>query len=101
MAINRPHSREVTDGPERAPARAMLRAVGFGDADFGRPQVGIVSAGNGLTPCNLTLDSLGDAVATGVRVTGGVPMRFSTIAVSDGIAMGHEGMRSGHCRAVT
>ena len=94
MSINRPHSHEVTDGPERAPARAMLRATGFSDADFDRPQVGIVSAGNDLTPCNLTLGSLADSVATGVRVAGGVPMRFSTVAVSDGIAMGHEGMRS-------
>ncbi len=94
MAINRPHSHEVTDGPERAPARAMLRAAGFSDADFARPQVGIASAGNDLTPCNLTLNSLGDAVAMGVRAAGGVPMQFSTVAVSDGIAMGHEGMRS-------
>ena len=94
MVINRPHSHEVTDGPERAPARAMLRAVGFSDADFDRPQVGIVSAGNDLTPCNLMLNGLGDAVAIGIRSTGGLPMRFSTIAISDGIAMGHEGMRS-------
>ncbi len=94
MGTNRPHSHEVTDGPERAPARAMLRAVGFSDADFGQPQVGIASAGNDLTPCNVTLDWLGDAVAMGVRAAGGVPMRFSTVAVSDGIAMGHEGMRS-------
>lgn len=94
MSIIRPHSHEVTDGPERAPARAMLRAVGFSDADFDRPQVGVVSTGNGLTPCNLTLDSLADSVAIGVRAAGGVPMRFSTVAVSDGIAMGHEGMRS-------
>ena len=94
MVINRPHSHEVTDGPARAPARAMLRAVGFGDADFDRPQVGIVSAGNDLTPCNLMLNGLGDAVAIGVRSTGAIPMRFSTIAISDGIAMGHEGMRS-------
>ena len=94
MAINRPHSHEVTDGPERAPARAMLRAVGFSDADFGRPQVGIASAGNNLTPCNLTLNSLSDAVAMGVRAADGVPMQFSTVAVSDGIAMGHDGMRS-------
>ncbi|MHB8191038.1 MAG: dihydroxy-acid dehydratase [Ferrimicrobium sp.] len=94
MTINRPHSHEVTDGPERAPARAMLRAVGFTDADFARPQVGIASAGNDLTPCNATLNWLGDAVATGVRTAGGVPMRFATVAVSDGISMGHEGMRS-------
>ncbi|MHB1487101.1 MAG: dihydroxy-acid dehydratase [Acidimicrobiales bacterium] len=94
MAINRPHSHEVTDGPERAPARAMLRATGFDDADFDRPQVGIVSAGNDLTPCNLTLNWLGDAAATGVRAAGGVPMRFSTLAISDGIAMGRVGMRS-------
>lgn len=94
MAINRPHSHAVTDGPERAPARAMLRAAGFSDADFDRPQVGIASAGNDLTPCNLTLNWLADAAGTGVRAAGGVPMPFSTVAISDGIAMGHEGMRS-------
>ena len=94
MDIDRPFSHEVTDGWKRAPARAMLRAAGLSDADFDRPQIGIVSAGNDLTPCNLTLDSLADSVAAGVRVAGGVPMRFSTVAVSDGIAMGHEGMRS-------
>lgn len=94
MVGNRPHSHEVTVGPARAPARAMLRAVGFTDADFDRPQVGIASAGNDLTPCNLTLDELGGAAATGVRSAGGVPMRFSTLAISDGIAMGHDGMRA-------
>lgn len=93
-STRRPHSREVTDGPERAPARAMLRATGFSDADFNLPQIGIVSAGNDLTPCNLTLNSLSDTVAAGVRDAGGVPMRFSTLAISDGIAMGHTGMRS-------
>ena len=94
MTINRPYSHEVTDGPERAPARAMLRATGFSDADFDLPQIGIASAGNDLTPCNLTLNSLGKLVATGVRAAGGVPMQFSTVAISDGIAMGHDGMRA-------
>jgi dihydroxy-acid dehydratase len=72
----------------------MLRAVGFTDADFTRPQVGIASAGNDLTPCNITLNQLSETVATGVRNGGGVPMKFATVAVSDGISMGHEGMRS-------
>ncbi len=94
MTVKRPHSHEVTDGPGRAPARAMLRATGFCDADFERPQVGIASAGNDLTPCNIILHSLADSVAAGVRSAGGVPMQFSTVAISDGIAMGHEGMRA-------
>lgn len=94
MPSNRPFSHEVTDGPTRAPARAMLRAVGLSESDLSRPQIGIASAGNDLTPCNITLDALGQTVAKGVRSAGGVPMRFSTVAVSDGIAMGHVGMRS-------
>ncbi|WP_276961674.1 MULTISPECIES: dihydroxy-acid dehydratase [Ferrimicrobium] len=94
MSAGRPHSHEITDGPSRAPARAMLRAIGFTDIDFTLPQIGIVSAGNDLTPCNSTLNSLSEALAVSVRNSGGVPMRFTTVAVSDGISMGHEGMRS-------
>ena len=94
MVDPRPHSHQVTAGPERAPARAMLRAVGFSDADFDRPQVGIAAAGNDLTPCNRTLHELAGDVAAGVRSAGAVPMRFSTVAISDGIAMGHDGMRA-------
>ena len=94
MVDNRPHSRKVTTGPARAPARAMLRAIGFEDADFDKAQIGIASAGNDLTPCNVTLQDLAANVAAGVRTAGAMPMRFSTVAMSDGIAMGHEGMRA-------
>jgi dihydroxy-acid dehydratase len=96
VAVGRParRSSEVTAGTERAPARALLRAVGFEDDDFDRPQVAIATAGNDVTPCNLVLGSLAARAAAGVRQRGGVPMTFGTIAVSDGIAMGHEGMRA-------
>ena len=96
VAVGRParRSSEVTNGTERAPARALLRAVGFGDDDFDRPQIAIATAGNDVTPCNLVLGSLASRAAAGVRQRGGVPMTFGTIAVSDGIAMGHEGMRA-------
>ncbi|AXB45316.1 MULTISPECIES: dihydroxy-acid dehydratase [Pseudonocardiaceae] len=90
----RHRSRIVTDGVTRAPARAMLRAVGFADEDFTRPQIGVAAAANDLTPCNIALDRLAGATADGVRKAGGVAMRFSTIAMSDGIAMGHRGMRA-------
>jgi len=90
----KPRSHEVTDGPERAPARAMLRAVGFGDDDFARPQIGIASSANDVTPCNVPLYRLARAAKEGVRAAGGVPLEFTTISVSDGIAMGHEGMRA-------
>jgi dihydroxy-acid dehydratase len=87
-------SREVTDGPERAPARAMLRAVGMTDADWGKPQVAVASSWNEVTPCNLPLDRLAKSAKKGVRDAGGFPLEFVTIAVSDGISMGHEGMRA-------
>ena len=87
-------SREVTEGPARAAARAMLRAVGLDDEDFTKPQVGVVSAGNEVTPCNLTGPELAERAKSGVADAGGVGLVFSTIAVSDGIAMGHEGMRA-------
>ncbi|MGH2740642.1 MAG: dihydroxy-acid dehydratase [Actinomycetota bacterium] len=90
----RRRSADVTEGVERAPARAMLRAVGFSDDDFSKPQVGVASSWNEVTPCNFHLDRLADAAKAGVRQGGGVPMEFTTIAVSDGIAMGHEGMRA-------
>ena len=85
-------SHEVTDGYERAPARAMLRAVGLGDEDFAKSQIGIVSAGNEVTPCNLTGPKLAGFAKEGVRESGGVGLEFATIAVSDGISMGTEGM---------
>src|SRR3954449_1094604 len=89
----KPRSHEVTDGMERAPARAMLRAVGMTDADFGKAQVGIASSWNEVTPCNVPLDRLAKRSKEGVKEAGGFPMEFVTIAVSDGISMGHEGMR--------
>ena len=87
-------SHEVTDGPERAPARAMLRAIGMTDADWGKPQVGVASSWNEVTPCNLPLDRLAKRAKTGVSDAGGFPVEFVTIAVSDAISMGHEGMRA-------
>ena len=88
----RPRSRDVTDGLERTAARGMLRAVGMGDDDFDKPQIGIASSWNELTPCNLSLKRLAQAAKVGVRTAGGFPMEFGTISVSDGISMGHEGM---------
>jgi dihydroxy-acid dehydratase len=90
----KPRSTEVTDGMERAPARAMLRAVGMTDEDFDKPQVAIASSWNEVTPCNLPLDRLAKHAKDGVRAAGGFPLEFTTIAVSDGISMGHEGMRA-------
>jgi dihydroxy-acid dehydratase len=87
-------SRDVTAGPERAPARAMLRAVGFSEEDFGKPQVGVASSWNEVTPCNYHLDKLAALAKEGVRQGDAVPLEFTTIAVSDGIAMGHEGMKA-------
>jgi dihydroxy-acid dehydratase len=87
-------SAEVTQGDERAPARAMLRAVGMTDADWDKPQVGVASSWNEVTPCNLPLDRLAKDAKRGVREAGGFPLAFTTIAVSDGISMGHEGMRA-------
>jgi len=88
----KPRSGLVTDGMERAPARGMLRAVGMKDEDFAKPQIGIASSWNEITPCNLSLDRLAKASKKGVIDAGGFPMQFGTISVSDGISMGHEGM---------
>jgi len=92
MPNMKPRSGLVTDGLERAPARGMLRAVGMGDADWVKPQIGIASSWNEITPCNLSLDRLAKASKQGVIDAGGFPMQFGTISVSDGISMGHEGM---------
>ena len=92
MADIKPRSRDVTDGLERAPARGMLRAVGMGDDDFAKPQIGVASSWNEITPCNLSLARLALAAKEGVFSAGGFPMQFGTISVSDGISMGHEGM---------
>ena len=90
----KPRSREVTDGLNRAPARAMLRAVGMGDEDWEKPQIGVASSWNEITPCNLSLDRLAKRAKEGVHAAGGYPLEFGTISVSDGISMGHEGMRA-------
>jgi dihydroxy-acid dehydratase len=90
----KPRSWEVTDGFERAPARAMLRAVGMTDDDWTKPQIGVASSWNEVTPCNLPLDRLAKRAKQGVIDAGGFPFEFNTIAVSDGISMGHEGMRA-------
>ncbi len=88
----KPRSREVTDGLEKTASRGMLRAVGLGDEDFAKPQVGVASSWNEITPCNLSLDRLAKAVKDGVHAAGGYPLEFGTISVSDGISMGHVGM---------
>ncbi|MCX9191823.1 dihydroxy-acid dehydratase [Carbonactinospora thermoautotrophica] len=90
----KPRSRDVTEGYERAPHRAMLRAVGMTDEDFDKPQIGVASSWNEITPCNLSLDRLAKKAKDGVRAAGGYPLEFGTISVSDGISMGHEGMRA-------
>src|SRR6201987_3491045 len=90
----KPRSREVTAGDRRAPARAMLRAIGMTDDDWDKPQVGVASSWNEVTPCNLPLDHLAKQAKEGVRAGGGYPIEFVTIAVSDGISMGGEGMRA-------
>ncbi|TFB69082.1 dihydroxy-acid dehydratase [Cryobacterium glaciale] len=88
----KPRSRAVTDGIEATTSRGMLRAVGMGDADWDKPQIGIASSWNEITPCNLSLDRLAQAAKEGVHSGGGYPLQFGTISVSDGISMGHEGM---------
>ena len=88
----KPRSRDVTDGIEKAASRGMLRAVGMGDEDWVKPQIGVASSWNEVTPCNLSLDRLADAAKQGVHAAGGFPLEFGTISVSDGISMGHEGM---------
>nr|MBU6203426.1 dihydroxy-acid dehydratase [Acidobacteriota bacterium] len=90
----KPRSRDVTDGLQKAASRAMLRAVGLGDDDWEKPQIGIASAWNEVTPCNVSLRRLAEQAKLGVRAGGGVALEFGTITVSDGISMGHEGMRA-------
>ena len=94
MSDIKPRSRDVTDGMQKAPARAMLRAIGLTDDDWAKPQVGIANSWNEITPCNMTLRTLAEHVRTGIREAGGVAMEFGTITVSDAISMGHEGMRA-------
>ncbi|HEY5663068.1 MAG TPA: dihydroxy-acid dehydratase [Ilumatobacter sp.] len=90
----KPRSRDVTDGIQKAAARAMLRAVGLTEDDWVKPQVGIASSWNEITPCNASIRRLTAAAKEGVRAAGGVALEFGTITVSDGISMGHEGMRA-------
>ncbi|MBA2574762.1 MAG: dihydroxy-acid dehydratase [Nocardioidaceae bacterium] len=92
MVDIKPRSRVVTDGLEATASRGMLRAVGMSDEDFPKPQIGVASSWNEITPCNLSLDRLAEAVKQGVHAGGGYPLEFGTISVSDGISMGHEGM---------
>jgi len=89
---HKPRSRVVTDGIEATTSRGMLRAVGMGDEDWEKPQVGIASSWNEITPCNLSLSRLAQAAKEGVHAGGGYPLQFGTVSVSDGISMGHEGM---------
>ncbi len=89
----RPFSSQVVDGADRAPSRAMLRAVGFGDADFKKPQVGVASTWSMVTPCNMHIDQLAKEAEKGVNHAGGKGVIFNTITVSDGISMGTEGMK--------
>ena len=91
--LPRPHSAPVVDGLARAPARSMLRAVGFADADFRKPQVGVASTWSEVTPCNMHIDRLARQAAAGAAAAGGKPVTFNTITVSDGISMGTEGMK--------
>src|SRR5258708_4853269 len=88
----RRHSRLVVDGLKQAPSRSMLRAVGFGDADFEKPQVGVASTWSNLTPCNMHIDELARLVAAGADRAGAKAVTFNTITVSDGISMGTPGM---------
>jgi dihydroxy-acid dehydratase len=92
-AFPRPHSSIVVDGPDRAPNRSMLRTVGFGDADFGKPIVGVASTWSMVTPCNMHIDELAREAAAGADAAGGKAIIFGTITVSDGISMGTPGMR--------
>jgi dihydroxy-acid dehydratase len=96
MEANDPRSRSkaLLDGRDRAPARAMLRAVGFSDDDFQRPLIGVANTWTEATPCNSHLRELGERVKEGIREAGGVPLEFNTIVVSDGITMGTEGMKA-------
>ena len=95
MSENLKHiSHDLTDGPDRAPARAMLRAVGLSDEDFSKPLIAIANTWTEITPCNFHLRQLAEKVKAGVRSAGGTPLEFNTIVVSDGISMGTEGMKA-------
>src|SRR6184192_631316 len=87
-------SAALTDGPERAPARAMLKGVGFTDDDLARPMIGVATTWIETMPCNLNQRELAVDVKRGIREAGGTPLEFNTISISDGVAMGTEGMRA-------
>src|SRR5512144_2624708 len=89
----RKYSRLVVDGAKQTPSRAMLRAVGFQDADFGKPQIGVASTWANLTPCNMHINDLAAEAIGGADAAGGKGVLFNTITVSDGISMGSPGMR--------
>jgi dihydroxy-acid dehydratase len=94
MADNlKPRSRVITDGPDRAPSRAMLKAVGFSDEDLSRPIIGVANTWIEIGPCNFHLRRLAAKVKEGIRAAGGTPMEFNTVSISDGISMGAEGMK--------
>jgi dihydroxy-acid dehydratase len=94
MAENlKPRSRVITDGPDRAPSRAMLKAVGFSDEDLSRPIIGVANTWIEIGPCNFHLRRLAAKVKEGIRAAGGTPMEFNTVSISDGISMGAEGMK--------
>ena len=88
------HSHALTDGPDRAAARAMLKAVGFTDDDLARPLVGVATTWIETMPCNLNQRRLAEFVKAGIRAAGGTPMEFNTISISDGVSMGTEGMKA-------
>jgi dihydroxy-acid dehydratase len=88
------HSKTLTEGPDRAPARAMLRAVGLVDEDFNKPLIAVANTWSEVTPCNYHLRDLAASVKQGIREAGGTPIEFNTIVVSDGISMGTEGMKA-------
>src|SRR6187402_1660561 len=94
MDSGKRHSHLVTEGPSRAPARAMMKAVGFTDADLSKPLIGIANTWTEIGPCNFHLRALAEHVKAGVRAAGGTPMEFNTVSISDGITMGTEGMRA-------
>src|ERR1700690_1061624 len=94
MTDLRKHSRAITEGPQRAPARAMLKAVGFTDADLRKPLIGIANTWTEIGPCNFHLRELAEHVKAGVRAAGGTPLEFNTVSISDGITMGVEGMKT-------
>src|SRR5215203_2439854 len=90
----KPRSGAITDGPSRAPARAMLKAVGFSDADLRKPIIGVSNTWIEIGPCNYHLRTLAEHVKEGIRKAGGTPMEFNTVSISDGITMGSQGMKT-------